>query len=205
MLAAFGCTSPPLLIFILEGTPMLYQSQQMEEQAALQTAAQMCAAARTAPKATGKDVIFTLVLTGAEKEALAAKMVEIGARDFADKGEGWYCRDARGIAASSAVVLIGAKREPRGVKNCGFCGFGDCAGCVKAGGLCVYPSIDLGIALGSAAAAAADLRADTRIMMSAGKAAEEMGYIDQNIMWHAIPLSLSGKNIFFDRKKPEGK
>ena len=28
---------------------MLYQSQQMEEQAALQTAAQMCAAARTAP------------------------------------------------------------------------------------------------------------------------------------------------------------
>lgn len=184
---------------------MIYQSQQMEEQAALQIAAQMCAAARTAPKATGKDVIYTLVLTGEEKEALAAKMDAMGARDFADRGEAWYCRDARGIRASQAVVLVGAKREPRGVKNCGFCGFGDCAGCTKAGGLCVYPSIDLGIALGSAAAAAADLRADTRIMMSAGKAAEEMGYVEGNIMWHAIPLSLSGKNIFFDRKKPEAK
>ena len=182
---------------------MLYQSQQMEEQAALQTAAQMCAAARTAPKATGKDVIFTLVLTGDDKEALAAKMDEIGARAFEDKGEAWYCRDARGVRASQAVVLIGAKREPRGVKNCGFCGFGDCAGCVKAGGLCVYPSMDLGIALGSACALAADLRTDTRIMMSIGKAAEELKYIDGNIMWQGVPISISGKSPFFDRKKPE--
>ena len=182
---------------------MIYQSQQMEEQAVLNTAAQMCTAARTAPKATGKDVIYTLVLTGEEKDALAAKMDQMGARDFEDKGEAWYCRDARGVRAAQAIVLVGAKREPRGVKNCGFCGFGDCAGCVKAGGLCVYPSMDLGIALGSAVALAADLRTDTRIMMSAGKAAEEMKYIDADIMWQGIPVSISGKSIFFDRKKPE--
>ena len=182
---------------------MIYQSQQMEEQAVLQVAAQMCAAARTAPKATGKDVIYTLVLTGAEKDALADKMDQMGARDFEDKGEAWYCRDARNVRAAQALVLIGAKREPRGVKNCGFCGFGDCAGCVKAGGLCVYPSIDLGIALGSACALAADLRADSRIMMSVGKAAEEMKLVEGNIMWHGVPVSLSGKSIFFDRKKPE--
>ena len=182
---------------------MIYQSQQMEEQAVLQIAAQMCAAARTAPKATGKDVIYTLVLTGAEKDALADKMDAMGARDFEDKGEAWYCRDARGVRGAQAIVLVGAKREPRGVKNCGFCGFGDCAGCVKAGGLCVYPSMDLGIALCSAVAIAADLRADTRIMMSAGKAAEEMKLVEGNIMWQGIPVSLSGKSIFFDRKKPE--
>ena len=182
---------------------MIYQSQQMEEQAILQIAAQMCGAARTAPKATGKDVIYTLVLTGAEKDALADKMDQMGARDFEDKGDAWYCRDARNVRAAQALVLIGAKREPRGVKNCGFCGFGDCASCVKAGGLCVYPSIDLGIAMGSACALAADLRADSRIMMSVGKAAEEMKLVEGDIMWQGVPISLSGKSIFFDRKKPE--
>lgn len=53
---------------------MLYQSEYMEEQAILQTAARMCAAARTAPKAYGKDTLHTIVLTGEEKEKLAQKM-----------------------------------------------------------------------------------------------------------------------------------
>ncbi|MDD3229476.1 MAG: hypothetical protein PHE09_09700 [Oscillospiraceae bacterium] len=35
---------------------MIYQSEQMEERAVLQTAARMCAAARTAPKAHGKSI-----------------------------------------------------------------------------------------------------------------------------------------------------
>ena len=42
---------------------MIYRSEQMEEQAVLQAAAQMCAAARTAPKAKGIDEICTVVLT----------------------------------------------------------------------------------------------------------------------------------------------
>lgn len=46
---------------------MKYEAGQMEEQAILETAAKMCAAARTAPKAKGLDRIVTLVLTGAEK------------------------------------------------------------------------------------------------------------------------------------------
>ncbi len=44
---------------------MLYQSDLLEETAALQTAAKMCAAARTAPKAHGKDTLHTQVLTSA--------------------------------------------------------------------------------------------------------------------------------------------
>ena len=39
---------------------MLYQSDYMEEKAILQTAARMCAAARTAPKAHGRDTLHTL-------------------------------------------------------------------------------------------------------------------------------------------------
>ena len=50
---------------------MRYDSDEMERQAILATAARMCAAARTAPKAKGVDNILTRVLTGEEKKALA--------------------------------------------------------------------------------------------------------------------------------------
>ena len=60
--------------------------------------------------------------------------------------------------------------------------------------------MDLGIALGSAVATAADLRVDCRILFSAGKAAEEMGYADGDVLWQGIPISIRGKNPFFDRK-----
>ena len=53
---------------------MRYDSDEMERQAILATAARMCAAARTAPKAKGVDNILTMVLTGEEKKALAEKM-----------------------------------------------------------------------------------------------------------------------------------
>lgn len=36
---------------------MLYQSNELEEKAVLQTAARMCASARTAPKTHGKEKI----------------------------------------------------------------------------------------------------------------------------------------------------
>ena len=51
-----------------------------------------------------------------------------------------------------------------------------------------------------AAAAAADERVDSRIMYTVGKAAEEMGYVEGPVIWHGIPLSVTGKSIFFDRK-----
>jgi uncharacterized ferredoxin-like protein len=37
-------------------------------------------------------------------------------------------------------------------------------------------------------------------MFSIGKAAEEMDYSQPGVIWNGIPLSVSGKNIFFDRK-----
>ena len=43
---------------------MKYTQQTMEEPAALEAAAAMCAAARTAPKAKGVDLLHTMVLTG---------------------------------------------------------------------------------------------------------------------------------------------
>lgn len=177
---------------------MLYKSEQLEEKAVLNTAARMCAAARTAPKAHGKDTLHTLVLTGEEKELLAKKMEEIGLREMGDRMKTWYGRDAANLRLAQAVVLLGTDKRQRGVPHCGTCGFGNCEGCKKAGGNCVYTGIDLGIAVSSAVSVAATDKVDNRIMFSIGKAAAEMGYAE-NVLWLGIPLSVSGKNIFFDR------
>ncbi len=178
---------------------MIYHSNQMEETAVLQVAAAMCAAARTAPKGKGIDTLHTLVLTGAEKDALADKMEEIAHREFGGDPKNWYFRDAKNVRTANALVLIGVTRSHRGIPFCSYCGFANCAACQKAGGTCAFAGVDMGIALGSACAVAADARIDNRIMFSAGKAAAEMGYVDADVLWNGIPLSVTGKSPFFDR------
>ena len=53
---------------------MIYSSKDMESRAVLDTAAKICAAARTAPKTRGMDGLVTCVLTGEDKSQLAAQM-----------------------------------------------------------------------------------------------------------------------------------
>lgn len=177
---------------------MLYRSNDLEEKSALNTAAKMCAAARTAPKAHGKDTLHTLVLTGDEKELLAQKMEEAGTREMESGMNAWHGRDAANVRKAQAVVLIGTDQKQRGVPHCGFCGFRNCEGCKKAGGNCAFVYTDLGIAVSSAVMVAAMDMVDNRIMYSIGKAAAEMEYAE-NVLWLGIPISISGKNIFFDR------
>ena len=177
---------------------MRYEKNEMEMQAAMQTAARMCAAARTAPKGHGKDTLHTYVLTGEDKEALACKMEEVGLREMGDEMPTWYGRDAACVRKALAVVLIGADKQPRGVPHCGYCEHGDCAGCRAAGGNCAFAYVDLGIAVSSAVSIGAADMVDCRIMYSIGKTAAEMDF-DPDVVWLGIPLSISGKNIFFDR------
>lgn len=177
---------------------MMYQSNVLEEQAVLQTAARMRAAARTAPKAHVKDTLHIFVLTGEEKEQLACKMEMVGRREMGEKMNNWHGRDANNVRAAQAVILIGADKKQRGVPHCGFCGFGDCGGCKASGGTCGFAFADLGIAVSSAVATAALDKVDCRIMYSVGKAAAEMDFAP-DCVWLGIPLSVSGKNIFFDR------
>lgn len=177
---------------------MRYNSDQLEEQAALQTAAAMCAAARTAPKGHGKDTIHTLVLTGEDKNDFCEKMEQVGAREMGDKSWTWYGRDADCVRKANALVLIAADRKQRGVPHCGFCGFGDCGGCAKAGGTCGFAFADLGIACGAAVCAAESGGVDNRIMYSVGKTAEENGLFP-GCACLGIPISITGKDIFRDR------
>lgn len=181
-----------------EDIAMRHESGEMEMQAVMQTAARMCAAARTAPKGHGRDTLHTLVLTGEDKEALARKMEEVGLREMGDEMPTWYGRDAACVRKAQAVVLIGAEKKLRGVPHCGYCGHENCAGCQAAGSNCVWAYVDLGVAVSSAVTIAAADRIDNRIMYSIGKAAVEMDF-SSDVLWLGIPLSVSGKNIFFDR------
>ncbi len=160
-------------------------------------AQQLCIAARTAPKSRGRDLLVTGIISGADKTRLADTMREIAQRD----GVAFFARDAENIDDSPVVVLIGSLKQPIGLPHCGFCGFEGCQQLEESGGVCAFNSGDLGIALGSAVARAADLRLDNRIMYSVGKAVVELKLLGAEVaIAYGIPLSASGKNIFFDRK-----
>ena len=176
---------------------MIIKSNDAEMAAVLAAANQMCAAARTAPKTCGVDKVLTKILTGDDIEKIAVKMEEIGAA----VNRPFFARNAESIRSGLAIVLIGIKRHYYAL-NCGYCGHENCAACKEAGTLCLFAPTDLGIAMGSAVAMAADMRIDNRIMYSIGRAIEVMPeYNDgEDAIWMGIPLSVTGKSPFFDRK-----
>jgi uncharacterized ferredoxin-like protein len=66
---------------------------------------------------------------------------------------------------------------------------------------CFFNANDLGIAIGSATSLAADFRVDSRVMFSVGQAVLSLNLLPECSMVLALPLSVSGKSIFFDRVK----
>jgi len=175
---------------------MLELDREKNLQNLLNAADIICTAARTAPKGRGMDLLVTAVVTGEEKDRLCERMRLIAERDELE----FFARDAKGVESVAVIVLLGTRKEHLGLPKCGYCGFRDCGLMLKAGGTCSMNTGDLGIALGSAVSRAADLRIDNRILYSAGKAAVELGLLGADIpIAYGIPLSVSGKNPFFDR------
>jgi len=171
-------------------------SREAEELAVLFVANLMCAAARTAPKARGMDDIETRIIRE-EKERLANKMEDIG-REF---NVPFFIRDADNVRRGVLVVLIGTRITPHNLSPCGFCGFSNCEEMKEKGGVCAFSINDLGIALGSAVSIASLHHIDNRIMFSAGYAALKLGLLPSDVrVAFGIPLSCTGKNIFFDRR-----
>jgi len=173
------------------------RSDQLEKEASSYVAALMTAAARTSPKTRGIDNIEIIVIDDDKaKTKLINKMKEISKIEKRPSIE----RDANSIAASPALVIIGVKANPAGL-NCGFCGYPTCGELSKTKGICAYNSIDLGIAVSSAASLASRLHIDNRLMYSIGRASLDLklfsGIVKQAL---GIPLSVTGKNPFFDRK-----
>ncbi|MGI6553168.1 MAG: ferredoxin domain-containing protein [Bacillota bacterium] len=161
----------------------------------------MAVAARTAPKAGGKDFLEIKILKGSQLEELARAMVDYGQKS----GRKNFDRDGDNVRRSSAVLLIGLKGAKESGLDCGACGYPSCkelpplrAGKEFHGPICAWRLIDLGIALGSAAKTASILNADNRIMYRIGVVVREMGLMEGEIIV-GIPLSATGKNIYFDR------
>lgn len=190
-----------------------------EIEAVVTVAKLMALAARTAPKSRGKDNLQVAIVTEREEiNKLAAQMRGIGTakgqrrsqRNQA-KGEAltrdWHS-DARSVEKSDVLLLLGMNARQVLDHDCGGCGFVDCLEFAKSqplegaeitGPSCVHKMVDFGIAMGSAAAVAARHFVDNRMMNKLGVAARMMGYLPGSTVVMGIPLSATGKNIFFDR------
>ena len=162
----------------------------------------MAISATTAPKSKGENFVQTKVLEGKVLKEIADAMVAFGQRTKKKD----FDRDAKNVAQSEAVVLIGLKKANVLDLNCGACGFPDCKTLQKqkkvevefSGPTCAFRLLDMGIALGSAVKTASMLNVDNRIMYRVGAVAREMKIIDWDFVM-GIPLSVTGKSIYFDR------
>jgi uncharacterized ferredoxin-like protein len=161
----------------------------------------MAISARTAPKARGDDFVAIKILSGDAVANFADEMVRYGE----ETGRKNYDRDGENVRNSSAILLLSLDNPAPGGMNCGACGHNRCAdlktekGAEFDGPLCAWRLLDLGIALGSAAKTASMFNLDNRIMYRIGSVAKKLGLIPGEMVV-GIPVSVSGKNIYFDRK-----
>ena len=187
---------------------VILKSGQIEKEAVEMGASMMAMSARTAPKTRGVDSVKTVILTGKDLEKLAAAMEE-KVKEKSTELPG-FKRDADNVRSSAAVLIIGVSRDPKRMEiplNCGACGYKNCKDLLASGKregedftgpICVFQAIDLGIALGSAVKLAGELSIDNRIMYTIGAAARKMNLLDSDVII-GIPLSVTGKNPYFDR------
>jgi uncharacterized ferredoxin-like protein len=170
----------------------------------------MAAAARTAPKAGGKDFLEIVVVSEeADLKAISARMREYAPQS---SNEAFWLRDAENIGKAHAVVLIGLAKAVAAGYDCGACGYATCKEFLDgrshvdktlgySGPHCAMRMMDIGVALSSAAKTASLLNVDCRVQQRVGAAARALGMIQAEVAM-GIPLGVYGKNPFFDRKAP---
>ena len=180
----------------------IIKEETLRTEAVIEAAKRMMTAARTAPKGKGKDNLAIALLDKDEIKAVSDKLKEMHSEmNLAD----FFLRDAVNILSADAMIIIGTKIQSMGLTPCGMCGF---SGCEEKNRHphhpCVFNTGDLGIAIGSAVSAAMNSRIDNRVLYTAGQAILRMGILEDDVkIVYAIPLSVSGKNPFFDRKQEE--
>ena len=173
---------------------MIQNEREIRHEYVLQAVRQMMTAARTAPKGKGIDIIEVAMVTDEDIKRLSEELVIMSG----ETGLKFFLRDADNILQAEAIMIAGTRQQVQGL-NCAHCGFPTCVEKPEAVP-CAINSVDLGIAVGSAFATASDLRLDTRVMFSAGMAAQRLGMLGDCKCVMAIPVSASSKNPFFDRK-----
>ena len=173
---------------------MIQNEREIRHEYVLQAVRQMMTAARTAPKGKGIDIIEVAMVTDEDIKRLSEELVIMSG----ETGLKFFLRDADNILQAEAIMIAGTRQQVQGL-NCAHCGFPTCVEKPEAVP-CAINSVDLGIAVGSACAPGSGLRLDTRVMFSAGMAAQRLGMLGDCKCVMAIPVSASSKNPFFDRK-----
>lgn len=177
---------------------MIQNERDIRHTHVLDAVRQMMTAARTAPKGKGIDIVEIAMVEGDDIRKLSSEMLRIAD----ETGMKFFIRDAENVSGAEAVMIVGTRSQAQGL-NCGHCGFAACGEKPEAVP-CAINSVDLGIAIGSASATAADLRLDTRVMFSAGLAAQRLEWLGESCRCvMGIAVSASSKNPFFDRKPKE--
>lgn len=189
---------------------------------ALRNVAQLCAvAAMTAPKSGGslflkgsKPFIETVILE--DRDTLKRLAEWQRARGTKLKEPLWF-RDADTTEKLDLVLFIGLAKWYPPLYDCGACGYATCAEFLRAapnyhaegsddwefsGPICQLRAVDLGIAVGSAAKVASLNNIDTRCQTRLAAAARHLGVIEADLAV-ALSMSISHKNIFFDKKMPD--
>ena len=182
----------------------ILSSESGENEALLHAAKLMLLSARTAPKSGGVDDVLTVIVLGEEKESLAKEMEKIAQ----ERNIPGFKRDAKNLHDSVAAVLMGIRGTRSFSLNCGACGYSTCnefdevekkGGNDFTGPNCIFKTLDLGIAIGSAVKTASALNVDNRIMYRIGTAAMRLKLLPEASVIMGVPISAKGKSIYFDR------
>ena len=198
----------------------------MDQQAifteALHQVANLCAvAAMTAPKSGGllflkgaKPFIETVII---EDKATLKKLADWLREQGEKHKEPIWFRDADTAEKLDLVLFIGLADWYPPQYDCGACGYATCAEFLKArpnhqsaasadwqfdGPICQLRCVDLGIAVGSAAKTASLHNIDTRCQTRIAAAARHLHVIKADLAV-ALSMSVTHKNIFFDKKMPD--
>jgi len=178
----------------------------------------MALSARTAPKSGGIDHVRIMIADSDEQKSIADMMCKIGEENCSklpDKKLGnaikkdWES-DAHTIKQSGLLMLIGVEGRKVIGLNCGGCGFSTCSEMLQhpqvsttenslPGPYCIFKVMDFSIASASAVKTAMEHNVDNRMMHKAGVAALKLGILNPCDLIIGIPLSATGKNIYFDR------
>lgn len=142
------------------------------------------------------------------------KKIAEAMKEYAPKStnEAYWLRDSLNIENSQALLLVGLSKPVTAGYDCGGCGYPTCAEFAKnrqlkekemgySGPHCVMRMIDIGVALSSAAKTASLLNVDNRVQQRVGAAAKAIGLIKAEVAM-GIPVSITGKSIYYDRQAP---
>ncbi|WP_018962853.1 ferredoxin domain-containing protein [Coprothermobacter platensis] len=148
----------------------------------------------TAPKGLGRDSIDVMLI---EDEKTLSKILE-EAKQFQEKWP-FFDRDAHTLEGKKFMILLAFAEDKKPANlNCGLCK-ADCDAAREGKTFCVFSAMDLGIALGVAVDVFNDFGVDNRIQWTLGEACKSLGLCPEGSVAIAIPMSVSSKNIFFDR------